>query len=502
MNEALMLVNVVEEEEARIAIMEDDKLQEFYLERTSREHIVGNIYKGKVVNVESSIQAAFVEFGYERHGFLHVSDVKPSVARDDGGGAEGRRGSKNITKALKPGDKLMVQVTKEGIGEKGPALTTYLSLPGRYLVLMPGMSMRGVSRRIQKQSERDRLRSITKKLDVPSDAGMIVRTAGEGRDRREFDRDLDYLSRLWNTIKSRANNSKPPALLYQESDQIIRVIRDVFNEDIRKILVDSQNVYERVKQFLREVMPHHVRKVKYYDGHDPLFHHFGVDQELETMRSRTVALPSGGSIVLEQTEALVAIDVNSGQYKGAKDAEEGAYQINLEAAKEVGRQVRLRDLGGLVVIDFIDMESKKKRRKVEKTLHKTLGKDKARFRMLEMSPFCIVELTRQRRRRSLRQTTYMPCPTCGGTGQIKSPETAALELIRRLRVGLHHDKVARVDVEAEPEVANYLNNTMRSRLRELEKTSGKQIVVHADPARGPRENDVNYRNQNGALVKT
>ena len=504
MSESLMLINVVEEEEARVAIVEDGLLQEFYLERTGREHIVGSIYKGRVVNVEPSIEAAFIEFGYERHGFLHASDVKPSVARKSGkkgGGGKGRRGSRNIKKALKPGDEILIQVTKEGIGDKGPALTTYLSLPGRYLVLMPDMSLRGVSRRISDKDERERLRKIIKGLNPPKNAGLIARTAGEGRDQREFERDLDYLNRLWKTIQRRAKNSDTPSLIYQESDQIIRVIRDVFNEDIRNIYVDDQDVFGRVKGFLREVMPHHVRKVKHYDGDDPMFHHFGVETELQKMHSRTVDLDCGGSIVLEQTEALVAIDVNSGQFKGSKDAEQGAYRINKQAAKEIARQVRLRDLGGLVVIDFIDMQDKNHRKNVEKILHENLSRDKARFRMLEMSPFCIVELTRQRRRRSLRQTTYVECPSCQGTGQIKSPETQALEIIRKLRIGLHRDDVAKVDAQLQPEVANYLNNTMRTRLRELEKEAGKEVRVHADPQRGPNEDEIHFRRKNGKLVK-
>ena len=498
MSEALMLINVVEEEEARIAILEDDRLQEFYLERTTREHIVGNIYKGKVLNVEPSIEAAFVEFGYRRHGFLHVSDVKPSVAHGSGG----KRGNKqSIRDALHPGDQILVQVTKEGIGDKGPALTTYLSLPGRYLVLMPGMSMRGVSRRISEESQRKRLRKIIKSLSVPENMGIIARTAGEDRTKQEFSRDLDYLKRLWGTIQRRADKNSAPALIYRESDQVIRVIRDVFSEDIRRIYVDSREVFDRVKNFLREVMPRHVRKVKFYEEEDPLFHHFGVEEELQKMHSRTVDLPSGGSIVLEQTEALVAIDVNSGQFKGEKNAEESAFRINKEAAREIGREVRLRDLGGLVVVDFIDMDNKDHRREVEKTLHKTLEKDKARFRMLRMSPFCIVELTRQRRRRSLRQSTYVECPTCEGTGHIKSPETTALELIRKIRTGLQLKDVDRVEVDAQPQVANYLNNTMRSRLRELEEEADKEIKIHANPDRGPTQNVVHFLKENGRKVK-
>jgi len=498
MGEALMLVNVVEHEEARVAVVEDNKLVDFYLERTADDHIVGSIYKGRVVNIEPSIEAAFVEFGYERHGFLHASDVKQSVGGKAGG--NGRRGGRSIRELLRAGAEILVQVTKEGIGEKGPALTTYLSLPGRYLVLMPGMSLRGVSRRISDEEERRRVRGILKELAVPSDAGVIARTAGTGKQKEDFERDLDYLTRLWNAIKRRAAESKTPALLYQESDQVIRVIRDVFTEGVRNILVDDPEVFRKVKGFLRDVMPHHVRKVKLYEGDDPLFHRYGVEEELERMDNRTVELPCGGSIVLEQTEALVAIDVNSGQFKGARDAEESAFQINMEAAEEIARQIRLRDLGGVVVIDFIDMEDPSRRARVEKALWSALAKDKARFRMLKMSPFCLVELTRQRRRRSLRQATYVECPTCKGSGHIRTAETIALDLIRRLRAGLQRPEVAKADVDVPTAVANYLNNVMRSRLRDLESQTKKVIQVHANPQRGPEEQEIVFSGENGARV--
>ena len=504
MGEALMLINVVEEEEARVAVVENNRLEDFYLERASGDRVVGNIYKGRVINVEPSIEAAFLEFGYERHGFLHVSDVRPSpvggTAGKNGRSANGPRPEKGIRNLVRPGDEFLVQVIKEGIGEKGPALTTYLSLPGRHLVLMPGMSLRGVSRRITDEQERRRLRDILKELHVPSDSGVIARTAAMGRDKRDIERDLDYLGRLWDAVKQRSETSKAPALVYQESDQVIRVIRDVFTEDIRNILVDSPQVYERVRAFLRDVMPHHVRKVKLYDGDQPLFHRYGVEEELAKMHSRTVQLPCGGSIVLQQTEALVAIDVNSGQFKGPRDAEESALQINLEAAEEVARQIRLRDMGGVIVIDFIDMQDKGRRAQVEKALWTALAKDKARFRMLKMSPFCLVELTRQRRRKSLSQTTYVECPTCKGTGHLRSTETIALDLIRKLRAGLQRPEVARVDVDAPTAVANYLNNIMRSRLRELESQTNKVIRVHADPARGPEDHEIAFSKSDGARV--
>jgi ribonuclease E len=493
-DQKVMLVNVVEEQEVRIAVLEGEKLEQLYLERASSEQIVGNIYKGRIVNVVPNIEAAFVEFGYRKHGFLHVSDVRPSAV-----GNGGRSG--DIRKLLREGQQVMVQVTKEAIGDKGPSLTTYLSLPGRYLVLMPGISRRGVSRRISDDSERQRLRKMLRDLDIPKNMGVIARTAGRAREQKDVARDLDYLLRLWHTIDQRAERSKPPALVYQESDPVIRVIRDFFTEEIRRIVVDSEDVHNKVRDFLRAVMPRHVRKVKLYKDADPLFHHFGVEQQIEVMHSRTVQLASGGSIVLEQTEALVAIDVNSGQYKGRGDAEETAFRINMEAAPEIARQIRLRDLGGVLAIDFIDMEDADRRAKVERALWDALKDDKARLRMLKMSPFCIVEMTRQRQRKSLRQSTYVECPCCRGSGHVKSSETLGLQILREIRATLDTSGLDRVEVRVSPELANYLNNEMRGRLGELEARSGKDLLVIADPTMGPGQQEVKLLNADGRELK-
>ncbi len=492
MSESVMLINVLEEAEARLAVVEDGKLQEFYLERSNADNIVGNIYKGRVVNVKSNIEAAFVDFGHKRHGFLHASDIKPSVARKALNRKDKRRGVRNIKKAVKKGDSFLVQVTKEGIGDKGPALTTYLSLPGRHLVFMPEMNLRGVSKRIEDDEERRRLRSIVDGLDIPKNVGIIARTVADGRSKGELERDLKYLSRLWDIISQREEKASTPALLYQESDQIIRVIRDIFDEDIRRIFVDNENIYNRIKNFLRDVMPHHVRKVKLYNEDTPIFHKYGVEKQLTEMHGRTVDLSSGGSIILEQTEALVAIDVNSGQYKGKGTPEEVALKINKEAAKEIARQIRLRDLGGLLIIDFIDMDNKDYRKQLEKVLSDGLSLDKARFRMLPMSDFGIVQLTRQRRRKSLRQSTYTTCPNCKGTGLLKTPETISLELFRQLKVGMQKESVKIIELKVPPAVANYLNNTMRAQIDEMEKNSNKKISIQVDPTLLPAESEVKH----------
>jgi ribonuclease E len=492
--ERIMLVNVVEEQEVRVAVMANGRLEQLYLERTARENIVGNIHKGIVVNLVPNIEAAFVEFGYRKHGFLHVSDVLPSAV------GKGQRSS-DIRKLLREGQEILVQVTKEGIGDKGPSLTTYLSLPGRYLVLMPGLSRRGVSRRIADDEERARLRQVVSKLDIPKNVGVIARTAGEARREQDLARDLDYLLRLWHTISQRADKSKAPAMVYQESDQVTRVIRDYFAEDIRRVVVDSPEVFEKVREFLRVVMPRHIRKVKLHEDGDPLFHHYGVEEQIDSMHSRSVPLPSGGSIVLEQTEAMVAIDVNSGTYKGRGDAEETAFRINMDAAPEIARQIRLRDLGGVVAIDFIDMEVPEHRTKVEKTLWEALKGDRARLRMLKMSPFCIVEMTRQRQRQSLRQSTYVECPTCRGTGNIKSNETVGLQILRQMKAGIDKDSVSSVEVRVAAATANYLNNELRGRLAELQENWRRRVDILADPGLPPGQFQLRFLNAEGREVK-
>ncbi|MEF8788379.1 MAG: Rne/Rng family ribonuclease, partial [Planctomycetota bacterium] len=413
---------------------------------------------------------------------------------------EGSSGRKDIHKLLKPGQKVLVQVTKEGRGDKGPALTTYLSLPGRCLVLMPGLNRRGVSRKIDDESERDRLRNIIKNLDVPNNTGLIARTASENKSKKEMERDLQYLLRLWKVVENRAEQSSSPSLLYRESDQVIRVMRDVFNEQIKSIIIDSEDVHSKVKDFVRNVMPRHVRKVKLYQEDEPLFHAYGVEKELDKMHSRTVQLDSGGSIVLEQTEALVAIDVNSGQYKGKADAEETAFRTNMEAAPEIARQVRLRDLGGVLVIDFIDMEDGNRRKEVEKALWNAMKKDRSRWRMLKMSPFCLVEITRQRQRGSWRDTTFEECPTCAGRGQVKSAATLGLEVVRRIRYQLGRKDVKSIEVVAPPKVVNYINNSMRNKVYDLEQHFDKPIQIVADTSIGQEHHRIKLYKSDGKQV--
>lgn len=492
-----MLVNALQPEESRIAIVEDGVLEELYSERTSADNFVGNIYKGRVVNLEPSIQAAFVDFGVGRNGFLHVSDVeyqyyKHLVEGDEGrkgrggpGGPGGRkfnersvRNKPPIQDIFKRGSEVLVQVIKEGIGTKGPTLSTYISIPGRYLVLMPGLQRVGVSRKINDDDTRRKLRDALEALNPPPGLGFIIRTAGIERTQKDLQRDLNYLLRLWKVIVRRIKKTRAPVDIYQESDMIIRTIRDIYNSEIETIWIDEPQAFERAKEFLKVVLPRHANRVKLYEGKEPLFHKYKVEEELEKIQRRVVPLEGGGSIVIDQAEALVAIDVNSGNFRAQdNDAEETAYQVNLKAAAEICRQIRLRDLGGVIVNDFIDMREERHRRGVEKALRDAIRRDRARTKVLRISPFGLIEMTRQRIRPSLRRSVYEDCPCCRGTGHVKTAESVAIEVVRRLLNALHREGVARLTVEVHERVANYLNNRKRRELIQFEETSKAHISI-------------------------
>ena len=493
-----MLMNIVEGEECRIAVVEDGRLEELYMERTSDESHVGNIYKARVNNVEPSIQAAFVDFGLPQHGFLHISDLhpqyfgrgrqSPSVEESEAvGRKKGHYDRPPIQKCLRRGDEVIVQVIKEGIGTKGATLTTYMSLPGRFLVLMPGMSRTGVSRRIEDEDDRKKLRKILDELQPPKNLGFIIRTAGIGRTKRELQRDLVYLTRLWKQIARRIRSENSPAEIYRESDLVIRTIRDVFNTDISRIVVDSESVAEKVRDFLRIAMPRTVNRVHWHEDSTPLFHAFKIEKDIESIHSRHVKMPSGGSLVIDPTEALVAIDVNSGKYRGKDNVEQMALKINVEAAGHIARQLRLRDLGGMVVCDFIDLREDKNRREVERTLRDALKRDRAKTKVLKMSQFGLIEMTRQRMRPSLEHSRYSDCPHCLGTGRLKTPESMTLECLRQLQVFLKKPNLARVELTVTAEVVSHLQNRKRKVLVEMEVASGKEIIIHVSDDLGPDE---------------
>jgi ribonuclease E len=516
-----MLINVSQPEECRIAIVEDGVLEELYIERTSQDNYVGNIYKGKVVNIEPSIQAAFVDFGVGRNGFLHISDIESQYFRqggydpdkpiENGGGRPPRRDEENdndaddddpevdesgrspprrrprpgarprvkppIQDILRRGDELLVQVIKEGIGTKGPTLSTYISIPGRYLVLMPALGRVGVSRKIEDDEARRKLRDVMLELHPPKGLGFIVRTAGVDRTKKEISRDLAYLVRLWKVIIRRIRKYPAPIDIYEESDMIIRTIRDIFTGDVDAIHIDEPAAHERAKEFLQIVMPRYVNRLHLYEGKEPLFHKYRLDEEISKIHQRKVPLKQGGSIVIDSTEALVAIDVNSGNFRADDSAEETAYQMNLLAAKEIARQLRLRDLGGVIVNDFIDMRKERHRRGLERALRESVKRDRARTKILRTSPFGLIEMTRQRIRPSLKRSVYKDCPGCTGTGVVKTAESMAIEVIRLLILAAQREDIAKVSITVAEEVATYLNNKKRREMARLEDEGQMTIQV-------------------------
>ena len=503
-----MLINWLQSEECRVAVVEDGLLEELYVERASLSSHVGNIYRAKVVNIESAIQAAFIDFGIGKNGFLHISDLHPRYFPKAGGGyteSVGRRKSLKqrppIQNCLRKGQGIVVQVTKEGIKTKGPSVSTYLALPGKFLVMMPWMRRHGVSHKIEDDDERKRLRQILQQSDPPMDQGFIIRTAGQGCSKRDIQNDLRYLRRLWAAIKKRIETEKAPGELYRESDLVIRTLRDVFNSKISRVICDSESVVRKIRDFLSIVTPRLKPRVAYYDSKIPLFHKYRIEDEIAKVQSRTVELKGGGSIVIEQTEALVSIDVNSGRYRRGQSAEQTAYKTNVEAATEIARQLRLRDLGGLIICDFIDMRSDKHRKDVEKAFRAAVKPDRARSRILRISRFGVVEMTRQRMRPSLQSATYLACPQCGGTGFVKSHESLALEIIRLLNLSTSKGQIRRIELFVAPEVADYLQNQKRAAIAQIEQLNDKRIIIHSAPDYTGEKHDLLCYNERGSVVK-
>ncbi|MBK9119071.1 MAG: Rne/Rng family ribonuclease [Phycisphaerales bacterium] len=501
-----MIINTLQREECRIAITENNRLEEIYLERAAAENHVGNIYKGIITNVEPSIQAAFVDFGQGKNGFLHISDLHPEYFPNGEGNTENvgrkmpRRARPPIQKCLRRGQEVLVQVTKEGIGTKGPTLTTYLSIPGRFLVMMPGMRRLGVSRRIEDDGARERLRTTLAQLELPEGVGFIARTAAIDRPLDELQNDLLYLTRLWRAVEKRIKNDAAPAELYRESDLVIRTIRDVFTDDIDKILVDDEEVATRAREFLSIFSPKSESIVVTYREPEPIFHKFSIEAELERLHSRHVPLKSGGSLVIEQTEALVAIDVNSGKFRSEDDAETTAYKINFEAADEIARQLRLRDLGGVVVCDFIDMRLEKHRREIERRLIGNLKAHKERAKVLRTSAFGLIELTRQRQRASLTRSVYRDCPHCRGTGLVKTVESVTLDVMRIIQLAVTREHIRMVEVAVAPDVAYLLQNRKRALIHELETRHRRIVSIRPDPSFSQDQVEVTCTDARGRVV--
>jgi ribonuclease E len=405
-----------------------------------------------------------------------------------------------IQDIFKRGQEVLVQVIKEGIGTKGPTLSTYISIAGRYLVLMPGLNRVGVSRKIADDEQRRRLREIFHELQPPRGLGFIIRTAGIDKNKKELQNDLAYLSRLWQVVVTRIRKMKAPAEIYQESDMITRTIRDTFTSDVNSIVVDEPHAYEHAKEFLEFVMPRYANRLQLYAEPEPLFHKRGIEDEIVRIQQRHVPLPNGGSIVIDQTEALVAIDVNSGNFRADNNAEETAYQMNLLAAKEISRQLRLRDLGGVIVNDFIDMRDDKHRRNVEKAMRDAVKRDRARTKILRISQFGLIEMTRQRIRPSLKRSVYHDCPHCRGSGQVKTVESMSIEVMRLLQLAAHRANVRSVQIRVADSVANYLLNKKRREVSRLEEAGDIHVQITGVPAGPPESLEfVCYDNNNNEV---
>src|SRR5512142_2393734 len=457
-----MLFNATQPEELRVAIVDGQKLIDLDIETAGKEQRKSNIYKAVITRIEPSLEAAFVEYGGARHGFLPFKEVSPQYYQQGSGSRP------SIKEALREGQELLVQVEKDERGNKGAALTTYISLAGRYIVLMPNNPHGGgVSRRIEGE-DRNELRDVLAQMEVPQGMSIIARTAGIGRNLEELQWDLNYLKQLWDAIEGAAETEKAPSLIYLESSLVVRAIRDYFNPEIGEILIDTDDIFQQAQAFMGTVMPDNVNRIKRYHDDVPLFSRFQIEHQIESAHARQVNLPSGGAIVIDHTEALTAIDINSARSTRGGDIETTAYNTNLEAADEIARQLRLRDLGGLIVIDFIDMESSKNQREVEVRLKEALRYDRARVQLGKISRFGLMELSRQRLRPALAESAYIACPRCHGIGHIRGTESSALHILRILQEEAMKDNTAQVVAQVPVDVATFLLNEKRSEVLSIE----------------------------------
>lgn len=490
----------LEANEKRVAILENNQLDEFFIERADQKYMLGNIYKGTVRTIVPGIEAAFINVGSEKDGFLYVTDAvrnpldieeEPemggSVDEDEDRPQKHIRRHVHHTRVkinelLKEGQEVIVQVVKEPIRTKGPRLTTFFSFPARYLVMMPGEKRLGLSRRIDNPRERERIRSIFAKMDIPDDVGFIVRTAGEGKSEKEFERDIRYLLGIWEKIKKDINTKSAPTLIHEELDLVERIIRDSYSEDTDVIIVDDRNLHRKIDDFIKSYMMGEQVHLELYQDRVPLFEKYNIEKEIEKTFQKSVYLKSGGHIVIEQTESLVAIDVNTGKFTGRHNLEETVYRTNCEAAREIARQLRLRDVGGIIIADFIDMEEEEHKRSVLKIFKEAVRKDRAKTNILRISELGLVEMTRQRVRPSHESALYQPCLYCGGRGVVKSVTTMLIHAVKQIRKTLSDSKRKTLEVSLHPDVAERLLVQEKRLLREFEHHYRSQIVIFANPA--------------------
>lgn len=475
-----MLINATQPEEVRVALVDGQRLYDLDIESTAREQKKSNIYKARVVRIEPSLEAAFVDYGAERHGFLPFKEIARSLFKTEQSDKP-RNGRLSITGAISEGQEFIVQIEKEERGNKGAALSTFISLAGRYLVLMPNNPRAGgVSRQIE-GSDRSEAKDAMSGLEIPEGMGLILRTAGIGKSSEELQWDLNYLSQLWGAISTAAEERPSPFLVYQESDVIIRAIRDYLRKDINEIWIDDADVHKRCHDFMSQVMPHNIEKLKFYKENDPLFTRYQIEYQIESAFAREVRLPSGGAVIIDHTEALISIDINSARATKGGDIEETALNTNIEAAEEIGRQLRLRDIGGLIVIDFIDMLNTRNQRQVENTMRESLRMDRARVQVGKISRFGLLEMSRQRLRPSLGESSHIPCPRCDGQGTIRDVESLALSVLRIIEEEAMKDMTAKIVVRVPVDAATFLLNEKRQPISEIQHRLDVEILVIPDP---------------------
>lgn len=488
------IVANVESLETRIAFLEDGRLEDYFVERTDEERIVGSIYKGRIQNLEDGLQAAFVDIGLKKNAFIHYWDMIPEDATrleaEEAGGGSSRGGRKKkfepgeMQKQFPVGSEIIVQVSKAAISTKGPRVTANLSIAGRYLVMMPGTNLKGVSRKISGDRERARLKKILSRMQTPDNLGFIIRTAGEGARKTGFARDLRVLLDTWEQIDKGIKSGKTPCLLYQEPDLLERMVRDSLIEDIERIVIDHEEEAERIRNAISRISRNARRNIKVYEGTTPIFDHFDVERQLSNAFRRKVWLPGGGYLVFDETEALVAIDINTGRHKGGNSQEESILEVNLEAAEEIARQLRLRNVGGLVVIDFIDMRQRKNRQQVYRRLRDGVRKDKARTNLLPISDLGLLEMTRQRAKESISSAAYVDCPYCRGRGTVKSALTMSVELQRHIHEVLRKlhkkEKSPATRITVHPIVMERLRKSDENLLVELEEKYGGHMSFVSD----------------------
>jgi ribonuclease E len=475
MNSQHLIINSVHPEEFRVALVDGQSLSEFFIETNAKGKFVGNIYKGIIVHIQPSLQAAFVNYGVERNGFLPLSEIHPEYYQQE---VSGDPSSIRIQDVVLPGQEVLVQVVKEEIGNKGAVLTTYISLAGRNIVLMPGQSQRGVSRKIEDEAQREKLKELAHSLKVPDNFGIIIRTMAEDRTKRDITKDLNYLIRLWEEIRKRVQETPSPALIYKERDLAIRVVRDYFSADVKSILIDDKDIYRSVKEFVHIVSPKHEQAVKLFKEDGPIFAKYNVEDQIDQIFRKKVYLKSGGYLVIEPTEALVTIDVNSGRANKDEELEEMVYKVNMEAATEIPRQLRLRDLGGLIVVDFIDMRDRRHIREVERRLREEIKRDKAKVTVGRISRFGLLELSRQHLGLNIQLGSYRECPHCQGAGMVRAIEATALYYLRKIWLTLaQKGNAATVKGVFCPEVASYLLNQKRSDVIQLEEKYNVSIYI-------------------------